>query len=362
MDEQNPASPTDEQTAADPSRSDQPTVDQLTVDQLSEGQLLARIFPRLRASASALIGPGDDAAVLTAPDGRVVISTDTLVQDQDFRLLWSNGCSSGGFEVGWKAAAQNLSDINAMGAVATGMVVSLTLPGATPVAWAEGLAEGLSQAISALGASGCGVVGGDLSGGREISVTVTVLGDLARRAPVLRSGAEPGDQLAIAGRLGWAAAGWALLESGIPFAALSPAEQRLIEAFHCPRPPLPAGPLAAASGAKAMLDISDGLIRDAGRLAGSSGVRIDLDARVLAGFREPLEAAASRLGASALDWVLGGGEDYGLLSAFDGDAQLPHGFAAIGSILSKKDGTAPESAVTVSGRHSDTVGWDHFAD
>lgn len=335
---------------------------QLSVGQLSEGQLLARIFPKLRTSNSTLLGPGDDAAVVLAADGRVVVSVDTQVQDQDFRLRWNNGQSSSGFDVGWKSAAQNLSDINAMGAVATGMVVSLTMPAATPVSWAEGLAEGLDQALGELGAEQCAVVGGDLSAGREISVTVTVLGDLAGRKPVLRSGARAGDQLAFAGGLGRAAAGLALLESELPFDSLNSAQRALIMDFHRPRPPLAAGPLAASSGATAMLDISDGLIRDAGRLAQASGVRIDLQPTALAPFLKVLEPAASLLGVAALDWLLGGGEDHGLLCTFDGDAQLPPGFAAIGSILSVTDGTAPENAVTVAGQHSDTVGWDHFAD
>lgn len=340
----------------------QSTVGHLTVGQLSEGELLARIFPRLRSSDSVLLGPGDDAAVVAAPDGRAVISVDTQVQDQDFRLRWNNGYSSTGFDVGWKAAAQNLSDINAMGAVATAMVVSLTLPEQTPVSWAEGLADGLTAAISQLGAQRCAVVGGDLSAGREISVTVTVLGDLAARQPVLRSGARPGDQLALAGNQGRAAAGWALLESDVPFESLSPAQKTLIDAFRCPRPPLTAGPAAAAAGATAMLDISDGLIRDARRLALASDVQIDLDPIALRNYAEALAPAASLLVGNAMAWVLGGGEDHGLLSTFDGDAQLPQGFTAIGSILSKKVGTSPEDAVTVAGRHSETVGWDHFAD
>ena len=123
----------------------------LTVAGLSEAGLLARIFPRLEiggAYASAiLLGPGDDAALVSAPDGRMLISIDTQVQDQDFRLTWANGYGTTGFDVGWKAAAQNLSDINAMGATATSIVVSLTLPPETPVSWVEDLADGLSAAI-----------------------------------------------------------------------------------------------------------------------------------------------------------------------------------------------------------------------
>nr|WP_229229367.1 AIR synthase related protein [Corynebacterium cyclohexanicum] len=135
------------------------------VGELSEGELLERIFPRLAVLGSPILGPGDDAAVIAAPDGRVVVSTDTQTEGQDFRLVWPNGYRSTGADVGWKAAAQNLSDINAMGAVATSMVVSLTLPPETGADWVEGLADGLVEAIRALGADGCTVAGGDLGRG-----------------------------------------------------------------------------------------------------------------------------------------------------------------------------------------------------
>ncbi len=167
----------------------------LTAGDLDESALLARIFPRLNSSASVLLGPGDDAAVVAAPDGRTVISIDTQVQDKDFRLAWPNGYASSGFDVGWKAAAQNLSDINAMGAVASSMVVSLAIPASTPVEWVEDLADGLTAAITKLGAANCSVAGGDLSGGSEIVVTVAVLGSLEGREAILRSGAQPGDVL-----------------------------------------------------------------------------------------------------------------------------------------------------------------------
>jgi thiamine-monophosphate kinase len=138
---------------------------------LSEAELLARIFPRLSMGGShsqaTLLGPGDDAAVVAAPDGKTVISIDTQVQDQDFRLEWPNGYRTTGFDVGWKAAAQNLSDINAMGATATSLVVSLTLPPGTPVSWVEDLADGLTAGTRELGATRCSVAGGDLGRGRQ---------------------------------------------------------------------------------------------------------------------------------------------------------------------------------------------------
>jgi thiamine-monophosphate kinase len=336
----------------------------LTVARLSESELLARIFPRLEMDsqhASAIeLGPGDDAAIISAPDGRAVISIDTQVQDQDFRLLWSNGYRSTGFDVGWKAAAQNLSDINAMGATATSMVVSLTLPPATPVSWVEDLADGLTAGIRELGATNCSVAGGDLGRGREISVTVAVLGTLVGGPAVLRSGARPGDVLALAGTVGRAAAGLALLESEEDVESLKPEQRELLDIQCRPRPPLSAGPLARAAGATAMLDISDGLIRDGLRLARASNAVLDLDGEELKRLGECLEPASALLRVDPLPWVLGGGEDHGLLATFPPGVQLPPGFTAIGSV--QAPGTNEIPGVKIAGQAAGTGGWDHFAD
>ena len=330
---------------------------------LSEADLLARIFPRLRMegshTASTLLGPGDDAAIIAAPDGRAVVSIDTQVQDQDFRLLWPNGYRTTGFDVGWKAAAQNLSDINAMGATATSMVVSLTLPVDTPVTWVEDLADGLTAGIQALGATGCSVAGGDLGRGREISVTVAVLGTLDGGRAVLRSGARPGDILALAGTVGHAAAGLALLESGMAADSLGPTERIFLDLQSRPRPPLDAGPAARRAGATAMLDISDGLLRDGRRLAAASNVSVSLDPAPLGHLAELLRPAATLLDADPAQWVLGGGEDHGLLATFPAGIQLPPGFTAIGSVHAL--GTDEGPGVLIAGRAADTGGWDHFA-
>lgn len=326
------------------------------VGALDESALLERIFPRLDAGPSTLLGPGDDAAVVAAPDGRTVISIDTQVQDRDFRLHWPNGYATSGYDVGWKAAAQNLSDINAMGAEATSMVVSLTMPESTPVAWVEDLADGLNDAIRKLGAHRCAVAGGDLSSGAEVGVTVAVLGDLGGRPPVLRSGTHAGDILALAGTAGRAAAGLALLESAHPYNSLSGELQELVALQSRPLPPLDAGPRAARAGATAMLDVSDGLVRDGGRLAKASGVAVDFDPDALNRLAGPLRSAAELLGADPLGWVLGGGEDHSLLCCFPAGPPLPEGFTAIGSI------EAGEAVVTVAGRPTATTGWDHFAE
>ena len=368
------------------------------VRDLSEEQILERIVPLLPKGSATLLGPGDDAAVLAAPDGRFVVSTDVLVEDRHFRTRWSTG-----YDVGRRAAAQNLADIAAMGARPTALVTSLVVPGDTELDWVTGLARGLADGCAPAGA---GAVGGDLSGGPCLVVSITVHGDLEGRAPVLRSGARPGDVVAHAGVRGWSAAGLALLEAGLVRTTLSPAPlevsdgvlledawERLVAAYLRPDPPLAAGVAAAEAGATSMLDISDGLLRDAERIARASGVRIDFDPGAFAADREAMRSAARAVAAATglgdpgwgpgnadIDgltgaWVWAGGEDHGLLATFPAGTSLPAGWAAVGRVLElvepdvaergeAEPGTeqgAPEPPVTIAGRTPDTAsGWDHF--
>jgi thiamine-monophosphate kinase len=209
------------------------------------------------------------------------VTTDMMVHGPDFRLAWS-----GPFDLGWKAAATNLSDVAAMGAVPTALVVAIAAPPATPVADLEAIADGFRAACETL-APGCGVVGGDLSVSPTLTFAVTAFGDLEGRAPVLRSGARPGDVVAVSGRLGAAATGLQLLfseavdETGEPdasrFPTVAAAHPMEVGAQLRPEPPVADGPLAATNGATAMLDLSDGLALDARRVAEASGVAIDLD-------------------------------------------------------------------------------------
>jgi thiamine-monophosphate kinase len=321
------------------------------VADLGETDLLARIFPLLPAGGATLLGPGDDAAVLTAADGRFVVSTDVLVEDRHFRRGWSTG-----EDVGWRAAMQNLADVAAMGARPTGLVVALVVPGDVPVAWVEGLARGLAAACGTVGA---GVVGGDLSGGDAVVVAVTVHGDLGGAAPVLRSGARPGDVVALAGTVGRSAAGLALLAAGRP-----DVDPDAVAVHRRPQPPLAAGPAAARGGASAMLDVSDGLLRDAGRVARASGVVLDLvdpaDAHGLAGDLAAVAGAADALGADPRAWVLSGGEDHGLLATFL-PGPLPAGFRRIGTVRAAGDGgAAGDVLVAGAAPGAGSAGWDHF--
>jgi thiamine-monophosphate kinase len=320
--------------------------DDPTVGQLSEGEILSRILAQLGES-EAIVGPGDDAAVLAAADGRIVATADTLVHGPDFRLAWSSG-----YDLGWKSAAVNLADIAAMGARPTALLVALAMPNDTRLSFVERVADGLRAACEVL-APGCAVEGGDLTVSDTLTVAVTALGSLDGRRPVLRSGARAGDALAVAGRTGLAGRGLDLLfarfrdaaDDPIPAAldALSEEEIAAVTAQLRPEPPVALGLVAADAGATAMMDVSDGLVLDASRMAAASGVTLEID--------------ASTLGQD-IDHALTGGEDHALLACFPPTVRLPDGFRRIGGVSAQA-----RHAVLVDGRpHDGRSGWDPYRD
>jgi thiamine-monophosphate kinase len=283
--------------------------------------------------------------VISAPDGRYTVTTDTLIEGHDFKLDWSTG-----YDLGWKAVASNLADVAAMGAVPTALVVALSVPGTTPVSWLEHFADGLKAACLAL-APGCGVVGGDLAASDQVMISIAAHGSLEGREPVLRSGAQVGDIVAVAGTLGRAAAGLALLDSGNRDAIS--AYDELVNVQRRPNPPIKAGQAASEAGATSMLDLSDGLARDAARIAKASSVTIQIDSMQLQGFEAVLEEAARAIDANPSDWVIGGGEDHSLLATFPADATLPRAFKPIGVVLPA--GPAP---VMLGAQPLPERGWD----
>ncbi|MEP6980173.1 MAG: thiamine-phosphate kinase [Nakamurella sp.] len=301
--------------------------------------MIAAIAAGQQQPAGTLIGPGDDAAVVTAPDGRVVISTDVLVDGVHFRSDWASP-----EQIGRRAALASLADIAAMGAVPTALVVGLCAPAGIDRDVVLGIGRGLHAVAAEVGA---GVVGGDLTRSDVLTISVTVLGDLRGGAPVLRSGARPGDLLALAGRVGWAAAGLAVLSRGFRSPAV------MVGAYREPQPPLAAGPVAAALGATSMIDISDGLVADVGHLARASGVSIDIRSTAL-DLNPRLVEVAAALGKDPLVWVLTGGDDHALVATFPADTALPAPWEPIGRV---SDG----SGVTVDGStYEGAGGWDHF--
>ena len=310
-----------------------------TLEQLGEFAVIDRLVRGRRQPAAMLLGPGDDAALVAAGDGRTVVSTDVLVQDRHFRLDWSTP-----HDVGRKAIAQNAADIEAMGARATAFVVGFGAPGDTPAARVDALVDGMWDEAGRIGA---GIVGGDLVSCPQWVLSVTVLGDLDGRAPVLRSGAKAGSVIAVAGELGRSAAGYALWHNGIG------GFDELRGRHLVPRPPYGQGAAAAAAGAQAMIDVSDGLIADLRHVAESSGARIDLSTAALAADHDALTAAAAAAGVDAWHWVLGGGEDHALVACFAGPA--PVGWRVIGRVLDGSPGVLVDG-----GEWRGYAGWQSY--
>lgn len=310
-----------------------------TIGEMGEDALIDLFAPRLPHTDAALLGPGDDAAVLSV-DGDLVVSSDVLIEGRHFRREWSTAA-----DVGWRAAMQNIVDIDAMGAVPTALQVTLAVPADTDVEWVLGFADGLREACEP---HGVGVVGGDLSGASEIAISVTALGETHGVDPVTRADAMPGDIVAVSAPLGAAAAGLALLTAG------QGEGLEAVSLFLRPRPLIGAGLEAALRGATAMLDVSDGLLRDAGRIARASDVGLNID-----GASVPVHPAATEaarvLGVEALPWALTGGEDHSLLATFPASAFLPDGWTQVGVV------TDDDQGVRVNGAVPDALGWDHFA-
>lgn len=316
----------------------------MSIGSLGEDELLARVFPLLATEHTDLVGPGDDAAVIDV-GGPAVVTTDAMVRGRDWRDAWSSP-----EDVAIKCVTQNLADLAAMGAVPRALLVTLILDPATPLDWVLRFAAQLGAQCRRYAVT---AAGGDLSSADAglVAVSVTAMGALEGRDPVLRSGARPGDVVAVAGPLGQAGVGLVLLEGveraggsvNLPTEALA----------HQLRPscPLSQGPIAAEHGATAMIDISDGLARDAHRIARASGVAIDLDGPALAPDLNWAERFLPR--AAARTCVLSGGEEHSLLACFPKDAALPSWWRVLGRV---RQG----SGVTLDGKPLAPQGWDHF--
>ena len=404
------------------------------------------------------VGPGDDCAVLAAPapGQRTVVTTDTLVENQDFMNLWPGGIArvgeagefileparSSGYDVGRKAATQNLADVAAMGARPVSLFISLSLPGSTPYGWIDGFAHGIVDGINVCGATGCVIGGGDIGDSTEMSVTVTALGYTNRA--VLRSGARPGDTIALAGRTAWSDAGLRLLLNRLSLPAtallraiaagqeveaaldavgqawaqkqiekqgegsavalpeglielvrtLTPEDaahmiavcERAVASQHHPVSLIPAGEVARQHQASSMLDLSDGLVKDAGRVAAASGIQMRLDRAAVDAFAEPLLPLARLLlaigerneagespASLARTFVLVGGEDHGLLATFPGE--VPEEFVPLGTCVAdaperglsaelygaeRRHNAVTGAAVVMDGRSLDGMGWEHY--
>lgn len=308
---------------------------------IGEFALIDRITAGLARPGFVEVGLGDDAAVVGLTDPRVVVTTDMLVEGRHFRRSWS-----GPEDIGHRAAAANLADVVAMGADPRALVVAVALPSEIEISWAQHLLAGIADECRTVGAA---VVGGDTTetdGG--IVISITALGDLAGRKPVLRSGARVGDVVALAGRQGWASAGLTVLSRGFR----SP--RVLVDALRRPDPPYTSGPEAASVGATSMIDVSDGLVADVRHVAAASGVTVALASSLLP-VDAPLKDTATAFSTNPLVWVLTGGDDHSLVATFPPDVEPPVGFRRIGEVV------AGDGQVTVDGEpFTELGGWQHF--
>ena len=321
-----------------------------SVGDLGEFGLIAAITAGLVQPPSVVVGPGDDCAVFRA-SGDIAVSTDTMIEDVHFKKAWS-----GPNDVGRKAVASALSDLGAMAARPIGVVVALSLPADTPSDWALEFSRGVRAECDLAGAA---LMGGDITRGAAISVTVTVFGDLEGRTPLLRSGARPGDVVAYVGRVGMAAAGLAVLSRGFR----SPAA--VVRAQRVPEVPYGQGIVAHAAGATSLIDCSDGPLADLGHVARASRVSIDVDPGAFDVDEAQTTVAAAIGGGDPLTYILTGGEDHALFGTFPDLDVVPAGWTVVGRVTepAASEGGTPEPIVTVAGKLWDAdapSGWTHF--
>lgn len=321
------------------------------VQDVSEGDLIKAFASFLPQGADTVIPTGDDCAVVNAPHGDYVVSTDVIVEDVHYYSHWSTGR-----DVGWRVAAQNVADVCAMGARPSALVAGVALSPTTAANWVVDFARGLADYCAPLN---IGVVGGDItqhaSDTAPVVCSATAFGSLDFGPAVTRAGAKVGDLVGVMGTLGMSRTGFELLRTFGPDHDFSDAQQQAVDIYKRPQPPVEhvmemmraagngadaggdgamahagndatahAGDTAAAQvgatrGATrphAMMDVSDGLVKDARRMAKASGVTISLDSDALQLFTAPI--AQCGYADCALDYVLSGGEDHSMLMTFQG--------------------------------------------
>ena len=325
---------------------------------LGEFGLIERLVARLGTPGeSVVLGPGDDAAAVGF-GGTALATADLLLEGGHFDLAFS---SAG--DVGWKALAVNVSDIAAMGGVPRYALVSLGAPASTPVATLEALYDGLGECARAFGVS---VVGGDTVSSDRLIVSVAVLGEAGPSGVVTRGGARPGDVVCVTGSVGGAAAGLWLLRAAHEddrSVALIERFPALAAAHRRPTPRVREGLAAAAAGATAMIDVSDGLAADIGHICEASGLGVEIreaSVPVAGGVND----VAVWAGTDPKRLALGGGDDYELAIAIPA-VQVPAlaealaptpvtpvgEFVGDGRVLIERDGVRSPLA---------GLGWDHF--
>ena len=295
--------------------------------------LLAQVFATSNPNLE--VGIGDDAAVIRTSN-RTVVTTDMAVEGVHFRQQWSSA-----FEIGRKITAANLADVFSMGAKPTFLVVAVSLTGNEDLEWIKNLATGIAFEANLVGAA---VVGGDLTKGAAVTIAITALGEVTD--PILRSGAEVGDQIYLSNLPGWSRAGLAILEKGLPIE--TDAAKRAVAAFRAPT--LNYAYATDLANATALSDVSDSLMTQAEQMAAASNVKFDLDFNLFKAatdFKE-LRTLSEELNVSVADLIFGGGEDHVFLATGEDLPGLLIGNVSAGSGL------------TVLGNEKAPDTWRHF--
>ena len=330
-----------------------------------EDELVAALSEMFATDAPGVVaGVGDDAALVApAVEGRLeALTADLLVEGVHFDVDVISPR-----DLGYKALAVNVSDVAAMGAAPRYALVSLALPREVDPPWVMALFRGLREAADGYAMS---VVGGDLSRAELTVLAVTVVGEVPEHVAVTRSGARPGDRVVVTGELGASAAGLIVLRDRRDPEGrfLSTEEGReVVRAHLLPMARVGEGQTLAASGATAMIDVSDGLARDLRRLCRSSrvGARIVLEDVPVA---QAARVVAASLDTDPLGLALGGGEDYELLATMPQESvrlatrklheRYHTPLTVIGEVVAGEAVMAVEA--DGSERPLGPMGWDHF--
>ena len=284
------------------------------------------------------VGIGDDAAVISASNNKLVATLDIAIEDVHFKSLWSSP-----FQIGAKLTTANLADLFSMGATPKYLLVGAAISEVNNSEVITELAQGIRSVADKFEVS---VIGGDLSKSEKMSLSITALGEMAKD-PITRSGASAGDLIYLSALPGLSAAGLAILERGLD-------RPKYVVQAHL-NPKLVA-PIKLIEVASAMSDISDGLVSDARNIARASKVDLNFDTNALEAspdFKD-LGELATELGVDVYDWILSGGEDHFFI------ATVPEKYADKNLGLQVGKVVAGSGLIMIDGEQTQRAGYQHF--
>jgi thiamine-monophosphate kinase len=284
------------------------------------------------------VGIGDDAAVVSASNNKLVATLDIAIEDVHFKSLWSSP-----FQIGAKLTTANLADLFSMGATPKYLLVGAAISEVNNSEVITEIAQGIRSVADKFEVS---VIGGDLSKSEKMSLSITALGEMAKD-PITRSGASAGDLIYLSALPGLSAAGLAILERGLD-------RPKYVVQAHL-NPKLVA-PIKLIEVASAMSDISDGLVSDARNIARASKVDLNFDTSALEAspdFKD-LGELATELGVDVYDWILSGGEDHFFI------ATVPEKYADKNLGIQVGKVVAGSGLITIDGVQTQRAGYQHF--